>query len=481
MSQPGLVQTGIVLTGMLLTALVPAAYAQEPETEAAQIATVPYVDKAFGFELQVPAGWNYDRTGFFGPGESLGLLRGAAPGGRATLQILVFCELDLPSFPDWIDFFCKQLGNISGTKRVRVKGETDSSRPAAYVIAEAQLGIDRTRTLYYCVQFDRDTIWVFSQAAALRQLAGDEDDAGKEVHIPAEFTRLTKTLRVFYDPRVAQAMAVALKHGKDYLARYQLQDDIRKLQIDESVRYYEIRIAGKPIGYLTRRLTREDEPLRRPGRFSNAKEGLRVRERSYRFADDGTMHFSKIDLFSSRDTETDLYELWQTRIPSADAAGAVVAITRDQCVREGDALFSTYTTSRDEGFPEPRRPLKLDSSYLGLAWARLLPALLGPQQREMHAFTIYDTETRTLITYAIKPLGEKPAAGTTETKVYAFETRAGFVEKPGVVHTDEHGNMLRYEAGKLVLKLSSEAAIEREFGRRRDAANVRLQQWQQHP
>ncbi|MBU0617470.1 MAG: hypothetical protein KKI02_07120 [Planctomycetes bacterium] len=485
MNRHGLMQARIPAAGLLLVLLLPTVHAQPKEPDAKPPATVPYLDKSLGFELQLPAGWDYDRTGFFGPGGSLGLLRGAAPGGRATLQILVFRELESPSFPDWIDYFTRQLGSISGTKRVQVKGETGTQRPAAYVSVEAQLGIDQTQTLYYCVQFDQDTIWVFSQATAARKLVGETedeaDDSTGEVHIPAEFTRLTSTLRVFYDPATARLMAVALQRGKDYLVRYQLQDDIRKLRIDESLRYYEIRVADKPIGYLTRQFTRENEPLQRPGRLSNAKDGLRVRERSYRFADDGTLHFSKIDLFSSRDTETDLYELWQARIPPADDADPTVLITRDQCVREGDALFSTYTTSRDQAFPEPRRPLKLDATYLGLAWARLLPTLLGPQLQEMHAFTIYDSETRTLITHVIKHLGERPLPGSAATNARCFETRAGFVELPAVVYTDAYGNMLRYQAGELVLRLSSQVAIEQQFGQRRDAVNLRLEREQQRP
>jgi hypothetical protein len=299
--------------------------------------------------------------------------------------------------------------------------------------------------------------------------------------VPAEFTRLTETLRVFYDPQLAREMRVALQLGKDYLARYQLQEDARKLDIDESVRYYEILLAGKPIGYLTRQFTRESEPLQRPGGTSKAKEGRRVRERSYRFADDGTAHFSTIDLFSSRDGETDLYELWQARIAPGDAVDPEPLITCDQCVREGDGLFSTYTTNRDEGLPEPRRPLKLDPAYLGLAWVRLLPALLGPGPRPMHAFTIYDSETRTLITHAVKPLGERPLGSDQGQKVYAFETRSGFAEQPGLVFTDAAGNMLRFEAGELVLALSDQTAIERRFGPRRDAASRRLQQHQSKP
>jgi hypothetical protein len=99
----------------------------------------------------------------------------------------------------------------------------------------------------------------------------------------------------------------------------------------------------------------------------------------------------------------------------------------------------------------------------------------------MVAVTVYDTETRTLITHVIKPMGAKSLQGSTGTSAQAFETWAGFCEKPSLVYTDAEGNLLRYEAGPLVLRLSSAAEIEREFGRRRDAVNVRLEQERPSP
>ena len=201
-----------------------------------------------------------------------------------------------------------------------------------------------------------------------------------------------------------------------------------------------------------------------------------MRERSYRFDENGAAIYAKIDLFSSRDGDTDLYEIWQTHIPPPDSDDPQPLIACDHSVREAEALFSTYTTSRDTGLAEPRPPLKLDASYLGLAWARLLPALLGAEPQPMHAFTIYDSETRTLITHAVEPLGERPLPGNPAEPALAFETRTGFVEETGIAYTDAVGNLLRFEAGNLVLVLSDPRTIEQKFGRLRDAANARLQQ-----
>lgn len=464
---------------ILFAATVPAwwpgiAAGQAPTTQ--PTATVPYVNKAFGFELQVPAGWNYDRSGFFGPGGSLGLLRGTAPDGRTSLQILLFQQVGMRSFPDWIEFFAEQLGTLRGVERVQVRGEPNFERPAAYLIADAEVGWQRTRTLYCCVCFDRQTVWVLSYATVLGDaLTPPEEPPTRAVEVPADFARLAESLRVFYDPQLAEQLAAALERGRAYLAE-RFAAAAAELSIDETVRYYEIRLAGKPIGYLTRQFRLETEPLARPSNRANPKHGIRVRERSWRFADDGSVYFSRVELFSSRDRLTDLYELWEARIPRDGAGDSVATISRDQCVREGNTLVSSYTTSRDRGLPEPRRPLRLQPGYLGLGWVRLLPGLLGPEPGPALAFTIYDPQTRTLIAHAIRPLGETPCPGRAGQRAWAWETREGLVPEVALLYTDERGNLLRLEAGDLVLALSDEATIETRYGRRRRVAEMRLRQ-----
>ncbi len=438
--------------------------------------TIPFVDKTFGFSMRLPAGWTYDRTGFFGPGGSLGALRGASPDGRATLQILVFRELKTPVFSEWVEYFSKQLGAINGTQRVRVQGTTVAGRPAAFVIVDARLGIDQTRTTYCCVRFDEGTIWVFSYAQVLGKALADRSPAQGDRTVPVSprIKRLTDSLRVIYNAPLARQMAVALQRGRAYLARFALQDAIRSLRLDTAERYYEIRIKGRAVGYMTRRVQPDTEPLQdaRPG--VRGKEGLHIREQSYVFADDGSVDYARIDLFSSRDGETDLYEIWNAQIAPPGADNQPVRMTRDQCMREQDTLFSTFTTNADRGLPAPRRPLKLDKSYLGLAWVRALPGLLGTSPQPALGFTIYDTETRTLVTHVITALGSRPLPEHAGQTAYAYETRAGFVETPGIVYTDAYGNLLRFEAGDFVLRQSTKAEIERRFGQRRDEVVRRL-------
>ena len=444
---------------------------------------IAFVDKTFGFSMRVPGGWTYDRTGFFGPGGSLGVLRGASPDGRSSLQILVFREIKERAFSKWVEYFGQQLGEINGTQRVRVEGTRVAGRPAAMVVVDAKLGIDQTRTTYCCVRFDAGTIWVFSLAQVLGKTEGGGPGGrgDKTVPVPAIVRRCVESLHVSYSEALAERMAAALGRGRAYLARFALQEAIRRLRLDTAVHYYEIRIKDRPVGYMTRRFQPDTEPLQGARRGARGKEGLHVREESYVFADDGAVDYARIDLFSSRDGETDLYEIWSAHIATTEGKGPVVRVTRDQCVRERDTLFSTFATNTDRGLPAPRRPLKLDDSYLGLAWVRALPGLLGTKPQPAIGFTIYDTETRTLVTHVTKALGQRPLPGSAGASAYAYETRAGFVETPGMAYTDAYGNLLRFEAGDFVLQRSTRADVEKRFGARRDEAARRLKASGQRP
>src|SRR5262249_39372596 len=155
------------------------------------------------------------------------------------------------------------------------------------------------------------------------------------------------------------------QRGKEYLARFALQDEIRKLRIDENIRYYDLVLAGKSIGYLTRRFTREQQALDDPSFGKAGKEGLRVREQSWRFGDDGSARFSDFNLFSSVDGTSDLYEGNETVIPPESAPDGRRVTYRDQYVREGEVLFATYFSSLDVDRPDPRRPLKIEPTYVG--------------------------------------------------------------------------------------------------------------------
>jgi hypothetical protein len=456
----------------LLAPLLRSAHAQVQPS-----GTIPFVDKSFGYQLDLPGGWRYDRTAFFGPGGSLGLLRGAGGGGQESLQIILFRNVKPATMKEWLDFFSTQLGGVSGVTGVFAKYQDEvsdgSKRPYGYVLVRSRDGADRLETLYYCTRFDESTIWILSRAAVVAADA-PTPTANTGFEIPAAFQSLVNSLRVTYDPKIAAETRAALDRGKEWLAKFQLQEAIRKLRIDENTRHYEIALAGKPIGYMTRRFSREwhsmDESATRTAR--SKKEGLRVRETSWRFGDDGSAFYSVIDLFSSIDGDTDLFESTDTSIPPASTKDAKPVITRDQCVRENGVLFSSVRTSLEEGMPEPRQPIRLEPTYLGLSWARLLPALLGRDEQPAIGFTIYDSETRALLIHTIRAAGESvlPGGG----KAWLYEARDGMSESASRILTDNRGHLLRLESGDLLIRLADESAIESTFAARRADALKRV-------
>lgn len=467
-----------LLLPVLLLAACGRPAAAQPASAPAPGGFVPLIDKSIGFDLQAPLGWNYDRTGFFGPGGSSGVLRGASPDGQATLQVLVFRDESAADFDAWVEYFGRQLAAVTGVRQVRIEPQRAAARPTAVVDAPATIGADRVRTLYHCTRIDSDTVWVLSYSAVVGRggtlSAPPDPDTAAPLELPPAFQQMTSSLRVLYDPAVAAQVREALERGRAYVNRFQLQEDIREIRIDERSRIYLIRVSGRPVGYLTRQFRRESEPLEAARGAARPREGLRVQERIWQFADDGAARFARVDLFSRLDGNTDLLEFRETRYPAAGAADARPVSTHDKCVREGDALFSSYVTSLDQVLPDPRPPIKLDASYLGLAWARALPALLGGGEQPAIAFSVYDSEMRALLPYSIRPLGRRPLPGG-GAEALAFETREGVLPSTATLHTDEQGHMLRLESGELVIELTDEATVEAQFRAKRDDALQRAE------
>lgn len=440
---------------------------------------MPYFNKNVGFQMNVPAGFSYDRAGFFGPGGCSGVLRGAGPSNRDTLQLLVFEKSAGQSLADWVNWFSERLSKIEGTLRVAVQDEPGAARPCAFVNVDAASSAESIRSIYFCAQLDDLTVLVFATAGVTGKtdLLKPEESRATDAKfvVPDWIKACAGSLQVLSDARVSEEVRGALQRGKEYLARFRLQEDIRKLRIDENVRAYEVLVNGQAVGYLTRQFARERQSLNESKKGGGkGRDGVRVRERSWRFGENGASRVSDVNLFSSIDGDTDLLEFDDTDLPQKNAQAKVIT-TRDQCVRGGDVLFSSFSTSEDRAPRDQRSPIKLNDTYLGLAWARLLPALLGPSAADAIAFSIYDAETRTLESFTIKPLGEKPLPGEPDRTAAAYEIREGMIAQSGTMYTDTNGHMLRFEQGDLVVRLADLAAIDRRFGADRKTATDRLE------
>jgi hypothetical protein len=465
MNRQGIIEA-VGRLAILLTALqVASANAQQSRPAPTSLPTVPFADYTFGFEMRIPAGWSYDRTRFAGPGGAVGLLRGGAVDARATLQILVFRKPETVSFADWVRYYEEQLTRISGTLKIAGKERQIGERKAAILEVDARLGADYTKTYYLCIPFDPTKTWVFSYAVVVTP-TGDPGPARQH------FEQLVESVRVLYDMAQAREMTAAFQRGQTLVAR--ISAESVNMRLPEEERCYDVVVKGKSIGFLTRRVTRESRSLDDPRYHKQGKPGLRVHEQSWHFAADGSARHSQVDLFSSFDLRTELIETRCTQVPASDAVGQRPFITLDQCLREGDLLFSSYSTNLDIDLPDPREPIQIGDTYLSLAWVRLLPAVLGDKPGPTHAFAVYDAKTRAMSTSTVRPLGPRPLPGQAKARAHAFETSEGFAKQPALVYTDASGLLLRYEAGDLVLRLTSKEAVERRWGSRRDAAQERV-------
>lgn len=458
--------TAILRVVFAAVALSTSLAAQEP-------ARTAFVDKTLGYELRLPADWAFDRTAFFGPQGAVGLLRGASPDGSHALQVLAYRVGGGKSFAQWVQQFVEDMRRMPGLAWARATPDEGPGRAAAYAAAESLAGIDRIRTYYRCVQFDATTIWVLSFTTAIGKASASgaaPEESGLLDSAPPAFREIAGSLRVFYDEKFAEQMREALERGRKYLEQFQLQEDVRALRGDPKPRCYRITLAGKPIGFMTREIQRRQHSLDEPRYRGKGKDGVRVLETTWRFGEDGSVRQGVLDLFSSVDAATDLFDVWEAFAPADGATAAIT--TRDECIREGDLLVFSQLASTGKRLPEPRPPIRVSPTYLGLGWARLLPALLGEQAKEPIAFAIFDTETKGLTNYMLRWLGDRALPGGKPAP--CFEIRDGFVETPAHVYVDEFGQVLRVEAGELVVALTPQADIEREFGKRRDEARQRF-------
>ncbi|MCK4342621.1 MAG: hypothetical protein KAY37_12965 [Phycisphaerae bacterium] len=467
-----------VLLGLMSICAQPV-LGQDSRPTPAGMPTVSYTEPAFGFEMQVPAGWSYDRSRFQQFKNSIGLMRGRSAGGQQGLQILVFRvqpivvpdgedehpSMRLPSFEDWVIDFGKAVAESANAERLEWETWKLPPRAGALLTYASKIGATRTRTHCLCVPFDPSTVWVFVYSGTIA-------DEAEQRRLRQDFEQLIGTLHVHYDPGEAEQLTTAFERGRTLIEK--LHQQASRVRLDETEHYYEITIGRRAIGYLSRRASREEyEFTNRGAEHRDVREGLRIRERSWRFADDGTIRHTRLDMFTSFDMQNELIENQLTQVPAPDVEPQELLIKTDRVIRKDDVLFSSFTTSLDRTLPDPGKPLGVGPVYLDLAWVRLLPGLLYTAPREPHAFAIYNTETRSLSSQIITFLGERELAGHAG-KAYAFEVREGLIDRPALLYADQHGNLLRLVAGDLVVRRSSRDKVERAFGPRRDDARQRF-------
>lgn len=450
-----------------------AAWPARGETDE-QVALLPYLNKAAGFEIGLPDSWSYEHGRFRGPGGAQGLLRVGTLNGRRAVQLFLFTDADAESFDAWLARLAASLRTIDGVIETDTRpAAAVDGRPAGFVLVRGRIDTDLVETAYYCVAFDDATVWALSYGVAQ---AGAEP-AG-ELAVPPLAMRIAGTLRVFYDAELAARIEEARRRGAAYL-RERFGEDLRQMRLDDQPRHYLVEDGGRPLGYARRVMRPSRHSVDDPRYGAGGQPGLRVSTETWRFFDRGVANFVAEELFSSIDGTSDLYQFTTSTTAPADAPVQKPFVTRDECVRAGKRLVSSYTTSRHVVMPEPRAPIELPEDFLGLAWARVLPALMRERPTELVAFTTYDEASRELMTWSIRYAGRRAlpvaVAGLgAGDEVDAFELRQGLSDIAALVYTDRFGNVLVEREGPRMLRLVEEEDAERQFGQRRDAARPRL-------
>lgn len=202
---------GVACAVMLLCGAAMGA-AQSERTDVDSAPTINYTDAGFGFELELPAGWDYDRTRFQQFKDSIGLLRGRSPQGRRGLQVTVFRSFDMQPFEDWVLSFGRALGETGSSRQVNWETIQLPPRVGAILSYATRVGADARQSHNLCVPFDPNTIWVFSYSGG----AADEAEQGL---IRREFDHVIGSLRVHYDPAEIERLAPAFDRGKALIAR----------------------------------------------------------------------------------------------------------------------------------------------------------------------------------------------------------------------------------------------------------------------
>lgn len=458
--------TRLLIVPLVLASCLPAALAKDESTPTT-MPTVDYVDPAFGFELNLPAAWEYDRTRFQHYRNSLGVLRGRSPTGDRSMRILVFRDFELTPFEEWLIAFGKDLGRLTNSKRIDWETWSLPPRAGAVLTFTSKIGADQTRTFYLCVPFDPSTIWVLAYSGHARSPQEQE-------LLRREFETIINSLKIHYDPQDVERLEPAFERGQRLIQV--IHEHGRRVRLDEDTYYYELTSAEKGVGYLTRQIAKEDFVF--AGRHAlrgNAKEGVRLRERIWQFIEDGPARYTRLDAFTSFDLLSEQIENWQKEMPPADAESQDILVRTDQVSREADVLVSSFWTSLDRNIPDPAKPIRVGPVYLDQAWVRLLPGLLlsNPEEHGLYAFAVYNSDLHGLLAYTIRLLGEAELKGH-EGRTFSFEVREGFVAEPARIWTDERGVLVRLEAGELRVQRRPQAEIERKYGERQQAIMQRF-------
>lgn len=458
-----------------LTVLVcPAALGQTATAPAAEEPPPPvrYAEPSFGFSIELPGDWTYDRTRFTAPGDGLGLCRGRSLVQRASLQFVLYRGPGVASFEKQMERFKADLLRVPDTALAGEQKRELAGFPVIELELDVAGGGERYKSLHLAIELEPGTVLMFVYSGVLAA-EGDAQAPRRQ------FEALLGSLEIQYSQARRRELDAAMARGRQVVVR--VRDAAEQREWREPALFFEILENGRPAGYLSRRVTREQRSLDDPGAGGNVKPGIRIHERSWKFGPDDSALEYRGDYFASFDQRSELMETATTPIPSQSAPLPRIVTTTEQVIREEELLFASTRTSLDLKFPEPREPVRTGPTYLSAVWMRLLPTLLDPAATDTYAFSVYDPATGALLTHVIRPAGRRPLPDGGGKQARAFELSEAYSPAPSLVYVDEAGDPLRIEAGPLALVRVSEKEAEQRYGPQREKARKRAAALQPQP
>lgn len=405
-----------------------------------------YSDFSFGFQTALPAGWILDRTRFVATGDATGVLRGQVATGGRTVEIAVYrTEKELP-FSEWFAEFERGLAALEGTTRVESR-KLDPSAPLVSTIeVDAMLSVPVKR-FHHVTQMNPTTYLVMSFA-----VVGTDPDQVQT--LTNEFLTAAKSVRLLCSREADERLAEALNRGAEEARRVRAVAAELATTTDEL--HFFVKVKGETVGHASFQVSRE---------VHEKKPGLRVRERSWRFDGDERAQYSRTDLFASFNGLTELIENQVTLFSAPRGGKPTAATTLDQCIREGETLFSSFSTSDRPDRAESRPPMTIGPAYLSLAWFRRLPRIIEERDGVDFGFAVYDPTIRAQTTQMVRYLGRR-ASATGPNPARTYEIREGYAPTGAILQVDHDGNMLSYDAGEILLLRSTETAVQERFAAR---------------
>ncbi|GKS57729.1 hypothetical protein YTPLAS18_12560 [Nitrospira sp.] len=442
-------------TSVLATALAALCPFAPAQSGAAEYPTIRFESPEFEFTMNIPAGWEYDRSLTPGPGDSLRLLRGLPATKRAAIEVIVFKNNDAIATSEWVRQVGVQVLKDEGaeTRRETVQHQARDAIELEYQRLNAD---GEVRAFWFIIELRRDVILATRFTA---KAAGADLES-----LRAEAAQYARSIRLPLEGRDAASLRAAFQRGRE-MKFSRLERFAHRIDVDADVRAFEIINSGAAVGFLTRQFERERRGIAGAG----GKPGIRLRERSLRFQEDGSSVYTRLDSFASFDLLTELTELETAAIPppgDETAPGRRV----DRYVREGASLLLTTQSSQNQGEPETLPPMTCGPEYLSLPWMRLAPGLIGIEAGDPLAFRTLDPAVRELTWALISPLG--PAAP--DSGAYAWQIEEALTPSPGRFIGDARGMMRSFRMGEFELREIDAKTLESRYGPRRDALLKRL-------